>query len=92
MGIYVAAIAVSFALSLSERILSRKSRKQDENIDDKAKSGNMPLNEVLQMYENDTEQVKAQKAKARRLYFVSMCITAVTTISAIMTYLFACMI
>ncbi len=92
LGIYVAAIAVSFALSLSERILSRKSRKQDENIDDKAKSGNMPLNEVLQMYENDTEQVKAQKAKARRLYFVSMCITAVTTISAIMTYLFACMI
>lgn len=89
LGLYTTAIAVSFALSLSETILSRENKKQAEDIDGKAKSGNMPLEKVLQMYENDTEQVKAQKAKARRLYFISMCITAITTMLAILTFIFA---
>lgn len=84
-GIYIAAIAVSFALSLSKTILSRKNKKQTEDIDEQAKSGNFSLDRVLQMYIDDTEKVKEQKSKMRRLYFVSICITAVTTILAIIT-------
>lgn len=81
-GIYVALIFAVFVLNLIEHI-NAHNKKLNDDIDQKANSGSMPLNAVLQMYIDDTKEIDKQIKVTRRNQLITALITVICTVSII---------
>lgn len=81
-GGYVAILIIIFVLNWIEHAKGGN-KKSNEDIDQRVNSRNMPLDEVLQMYRNDTAEIDQQKNAAQRTQIITAIITVISTILAI---------